>query len=79
MMNIHSTVTVFMMAIGGALAFLFMSKFQRGVRNTGVQQNDLLFKNTEDLQLGIENEAGKNNGRIGEVTAPMPVPLPDSC
>jgi len=47
---------------------------RRGVRNTGVQQNDLLFKNTEDLQLGIENEAGKNNGRIGEVGAPMPVP-----
>jgi len=47
---------------------------RRGARNTGAQQNDLLFKNTEDLQLGIENEAGKNNGRIGEVTAPMPVP-----
>ena len=47
---------------------------RRGVRNTGVQKNDLLFKNTEDLQLGIEIETGKNNGRIGEVTAPMPVP-----
>lgn len=46
----------------------------RGVRNTGVERNDLLFKNTEDLQVGIENEAGKNNGRIGEVGAPMPVP-----
>ena len=47
---------------------------RRGAQNTGAQKNEILFSNTEDLQLGIEVEAGKNDGRIGGVTAPMPVP-----
>lgn len=47
---------------------------RRGAHNTGTQRNDVLFRSTEELQLGIETEAGKNSGNVGEVTAPMPVP-----
>lgn len=45
-----------------------------GSRNTGMKHNDLLHRNTEDLQHGIDAEAARNNGRVGGVMAPMPVP-----
>ena len=48
---------------------------RQGMRNTGVDRNTLLNKSMEDMQINIDAIAGRNAGRIGGVTAPMPVPL----
>ena len=47
-----------------------------GTRNTGTNRHAMLYKSTEDLQRLIDTEAAKNGGRIGSVTAPVPVPNP---
>lgn len=46
-----------------------------GVRNTGVSRSALLHKSTEELQVNIDDLAAQGGGRIGIVTAPMPVPM----
>ena len=57
-----------------AIAAMMMWLIRMGARNTGMSRQAILHDNTEDLQNGIDAAASKNGGRIGNVTAPMPVP-----
>ena len=60
-----------------ALIVLFIGfLIRKGVGNTGVDRGTLLNKNMEDMQRGIDVISGRNQGRIGNVGAPMAVPLP---
>ena len=45
---------------------------KKGARNIGLKPVQLVHLNTEDIQGAIEAE--QENGKIGEVDAPMPVP-----
>lgn len=58
-----------------AIVALLVWLVRLGAHNTGTSQSDLLHKSTEELQLNIDAISAKNNGRVGEVAAPMPVPL----
>ena len=49
---------------------------RKGVSNTGVDRGTLLNQSMEDMQRGIDIISGRNQGRIGNVGAPMAVPLP---
>lgn len=54
------------------LAAFLLYLIRLGARNTGMNRQQLLNLNTEDLQLGIDAQAGKNRGMSGEFKAPAP-------
>lgn len=71
-------VTAQQVMLFGWLAFLtwgLVQLIRLGVRNTGVSRSTLVHQSTEDLQLNIDAIAARNGGRVGGVTAPIPVPL----
>lgn len=57
-----------------ALTVLLVYVVRRGSRATGASANSLLHKNTEDLEIEIENGGRENKGLHGGVPVPMPVP-----
>jgi hypothetical protein len=54
--------------------FLLML-IRMGSRNTGMSRDQVVNLNTEDLQLGIDAQAGRNRGMSGEFKAPTPAPF----
>lgn len=57
-----------------ALVGLLVFVLRMGVRSTGVSVNSLMHKNTEDVQDQIDTTGAANDGKIGGVSVPRPVP-----
>ena len=55
-----------------ALIFFLRFLFKKGAKNIGLKPLQLFHLNTESIQAAIEE--GTKDGKIGGVTAPIPVP-----